>query len=293
MIDLHAGLIITVLTTYGFSPAALESRGRLKPINLDGLNTTKDEDDPHVTSSGMRLFYATNANKKWDIFLSRRTALNQAWPAGKPLGDYIQTEVDDRSVFLTTDGRYPQYLYFATKKDKEINNFDIYVAVKHNAKAAYTSPTPLSTISTRADELHPWLTANGQELYFSRKTKDGWRVYVAKRQTVTGGGGFRQPRLVEELSADFHHATLAPDGKTMYLQGALKNDRWGLFRSTLSGASWSQPEPLDDLNDPAGPTGDRSPCLSRDGQWLYFTSDRPGGKGGLDLYMIRTNELKK
>jgi hypothetical protein len=38
-----------------------------------------------------------------------------------------------------------------------------------------------------------------------------------------------------------------------------------------------------------------SPCLTRDGKFLYFASDRPGsgGKGGLDLYSIATAELAK
>jgi hypothetical protein len=41
------------------------------------------------------------------------------------------------------------------------------------------------------------------------------------------------------------------------------------------------------------PSGDRSPCLSRDGAMLYFASDRPGGKGGLDLWVIPTAPLRK
>ena len=39
------------------------------------------------------------------------------------------------------------------------------------------------------------------------------------------------------------------------------------------------------------PIGDRSPCLSRNSQWLYFASDRRGGKGGLDLWMIGAPSL--
>jgi hypothetical protein len=282
---------VALLTVATLAPAQ-DDKKPVRPINLEQLNTANDEDDPHVNSSGLTLYYSSNARKKVDILMSRRATQAQAWPAGKPVGDYVQSEADDRSVFVTAENRFPQYLYFATKKDKETKNFDIYVAVKQDRAAAFTSPTPLNTISSEADELHPWLSTNGRELYFSRKTKDGWRVFVATRKDVTGAAGFAEPRPLD-LPPDFHHATLTPDGRTMYLQGPLEKGRWGLFCSTRTPTGWTKPEPLDDVNNAEGKTGDRSPCLTRDGSWLYFASDRPGGKGGLDLYMIRVSDLKR
>src|SRR5262249_55572037 len=155
----------------------------------------------------LTLFYSSNANKKFDILMSRRVNQGQPWPAGKALGDYVQSETDDRGAYVTAENRYPQYLYFATKKDKKTTNFDIYVAVRQDRAAVFSSPTPINTISSDADELHPWLTPSGKELYFSRKTKDGWRVFVASRKEVTGAAGFGQPKLLD-LPAGFHHATL-------------------------------------------------------------------------------------
>ncbi len=60
-------------------------------------------------------------------------------------------------------------------------------------------------------------------------------------------------------------------------------------RVTLLGAA----EALETLNDSEGKTGDRSPNLTRDGRILYFASDRPGGKGGLDLWGVQTAQLTK
>ena len=280
-----------LIALFLFGMCSSPSAAEVKVTSL-AVNTAADEDDPHVSSNGLTLFY-TATKKKADIMVSRRRDRTAAWPAGKPIDDYISTEADDRSTFATTDNRYPQFLYFATKKDKKNDNFDLFVAVRQGPKSVFSSPTPVQTVCTEEDELHPWLAVDGKSLYFSRKTKDGWRVLVATRKEATGGAGFGEPTLLKDLPAGFHHATLTPDGKTMYLQGPLDKERWGLFKSVRGSGGWGKPQPLDQLNNPDGPTGDRSPGLSRDGAYLYFASDRPGGKGGLDLYVVKVEDLKK
>src|SRR5262249_47705649 len=125
----------------------------------------------------------------------------------------------------------------------------------------------------------------------------GWRVFIASRPE--GKGAFGEPKVIEELPAGFHHATVTSDGRVMFLQGPLANNRWGLFRSKRSrkpGASWSAwsaPEELTILNSPAedAAMGDMSPCLTRDDRRLYFSSDRKGGKGGRDLWVINAPAL--
>jgi WD40-like Beta Propeller Repeat len=272
----------------------LDQPAALQPVHLENVNTDKDEDDPHLSSNGLHLYYTSSADGKSEIMEAVRKSKDRSWSRGKPVAD-INVAGDCRSVFLTPDGIYPQFLFFATNKDPEKpdgrgDNFDLYFLIKQRAKADFTTPTPLHTIGTPADELHPWLTADGRKLYFSRKDPDGWHVYVATRPAKKGPFG-KSTRV--DLPAGFHHATLTPDDKTMYLQGPLNGNRWGLFRSAWMGEQWSKPEPLLGLNHGEGKIGDLSPSLSRDGSNLYFASDRPGGKGGLDLWMIPTAQLNK
>lgn len=263
----------------------------VKPVNL-ACNTAADEDDPHLADNSLTLFYTSRKGSKDDISFTHRRSPLQAWPAkGALIDDYVTTAGDDRSVFAT-QGRYPHYLYFATKKDKKATNFDLYVAVRHDAGKAWSAPTPVMNVNTEADELYPWITADGKSLYFSRKTAEGWLVYVSTRTNAAGPQGWGEPTSAG-LPAEFHHVTMTPDARTMYLQGPVGGGRTGLFVAPRAGNGWGQPIALDAVNDPDGKTGDRSPNLSRDGRLLYFASDRPGGEGGLDLYVLQTALLEK
>jgi hypothetical protein len=288
----YMGLASTLVVALSLSVPRAEEPKELKPVNL-GVNTAADEDDPQLAPNGLTIFYASNAKKKWDIMVARRAGVNHKWGAGDILDETnIHTEVDDRPGFLTgknVDGY--EYFYFATMKNKDLKNYDIYVTSRTSPQKPFMEATPLNNVDTEADELHPWLTSDGRGLYFSRKTKEGWRVFYVTRKQALGGQGFGEAKMIEALAADFHHATVTPDGKTMYLQGPLEKGRTGLFVSTWTKEGWGKPEPLELLNNPDGPTGDRSPSLSRDGSLLYFASDRPGGKGGLDLYVIPTAQL--
>jgi hypothetical protein len=283
-------------------------RGLLKPVNLAALNTVADEDDPYLSRDGTRLFYSCNASKQFTLLVSRQSNRLPGFPGSErwPIGTEVEgpnADTDSRSPFVTADGHD---LYYAEKtvvkappgEPQAAANFEIVHSIRSDLRnpTRFTGPTFVQAVCTENDELHPWLSEDGLELYFSRKTKDGWRVYVATRPPAAPRqprGAFGQPREIKELPAGFHHATLSRDGKTMYLQGPLEQ-RWGLFRSTRTSIKqpWGAPHLLANLNHPEAATGDQSPCLSRDGSRLYFSSDRPGGKGGRDLWVIETVWLK-
>ncbi|MDE6649433.1 MAG: OmpA family protein, partial [Muribaculaceae bacterium] len=83
-----------------------------------------------------------------------------------------------------------------------------------------------------------------------------------------------------------------PDGQTMYLPVATRSETSStsveIYTSRRSDASWSAPQKFEILNDTVTAVG--HPAVSPDGTYLYFTSDMPGGYGGLDIWRINLQD---
>ncbi|MFT3737232.1 MAG: hypothetical protein QM786_00560 [Breznakibacter sp.] len=78
--------------------------------------------------------------------------------------------------------------------------------------------------------------------------------------------------------------SISADGKQLFL---FKNDIDGknLYVSHLKGSEWSVPSKLPE---PINSYSQETHCsLSSDGTTMFFTSDREGGYGGLDIYMCK------
>jgi len=273
---------------------------RAEPVNL-ACNTDADEVDPFLASDGKTLYYSAKGkdDKRFRFMASRRATPAAAWGKGEPLDDAepnLASKSDDRGVTLTPEGVYKQYIIFASKKDdaKEAS-FDLYVGVKDGRDRVFTAIAPVKNVSDKDDEMHPCLSHDGKALFFSKKTADGWRLFVARRAQAAGTQGFDDVKMVKEFPANFHAATLLQNGTAlmMILQGPLESGKTGLFLSKLQAGTWTKPEPLELLNHPDATTGDFLPSLSRDGSRLYFVSDRPGGKGGLDLWTVPVAQILK
>lgn len=273
-------------------------------ITPAAFNTAKDEDDPHIVQSANlalppRLYFSQKNDKdKYSIMVSKWNKKGLRWDTPESVGAYVDSEGDDRSCFLSEEGKFPQLILYATKKDLKNTNYDIYRSYrdapgKDLEDRAFNPGRPLLGIDTEEDEMHPWMTKDQMSLYFSRKTKEGWTLFSAKRVKDSGAeGNFIDPEPVKNIPVGFHHATLNPLGNLMLLEGPMENDRFGIFYSHKGPGGWTSPMPVSNLNSREGKIGDKSPCFSRDGLRVYFSSDRSGGQGGLDIYSVMVTDLK-
>ncbi|MFQ3593817.1 MAG: hypothetical protein SNJ82_11620 [Gemmataceae bacterium] len=283
-----ACLFAFALFSVAWTPSyAADEKIKIYPL---AVNSPADEDEPHLADGGLTLLFTGQPKEgKDELMIATRRMVGAPWGKAQVLQDYIRTKGNDRGAFVMS-GAYPRYLFYATTKDQTQNNFDLYVAVQQDKGRAWSAPTPVMNVNTNQDELHPWLSADGKTLYFSRKTADGWKQMQTTRNTSKGPGGWSEPTEAG-LPVGFRHLTLMPDGKTGYVQGPQENGREGIYVVTRQDKGWSKPLLLNQLEDGTGKRGNLSPNLSRDGKYLYFASDRDGGKGGLDLYYVTTASI--
>lgn len=121
------------------------------------------------------------------------------------------------------------------------------------------------------------------------KKADIWTVTKNER------GQWKRPEPVEgELNSENEEGIVSftPDGSTMYLTRARRepnaNTGVEIYTSQRSDAQWSKPVKFEITHDTISSYG--HPAVSPDGNWLYFTSDMPGGSGGKDIWRINLKE---
>lgn len=127
------------------------------------------------------------------------------------------------------------------------------------------------------DELSGITGAKPGDIFFSDKDDKGeW----SKPQTIESG-----------LNTEYDEGAccLSPDGSTMYLTQCTADPSYPRYAQIVtaqrSDASWGKTTPLIITNDTLSSYA--HPAISPDGEWLYFVSDMPGGKGGLDIWRMR------
>ena len=143
------------------------------------------------------------------------------------------------------------------------------------------------SINTEFSEYLPTLSVDDSLLVFSRREENGEEYFYRSNMM--------NPKLfsnAEKIPGDLNQErfkgalTVSEDGDWMIFAGDIEGKTYGdydLYISYYTPTGWSEPENM-------GPNinseyWESTPCLSPDKRALYFSSKRPGGYGGCDLYV--------
>ena len=158
--------------------------------------------------------------------------------------------------------------------------------------------------SRRAEYCPMFLDKNQEYIYYTstneKSTGEGYSeitgtkkgdIFFSKKDEK---GNWSRPEVVDgglNTEHDEGAAAFSPDGSTMYLARAVRQD-WPtnveIYTSSRSEAKWAAPQKFEITADTLSNYSD--PAVSPDGQWLYFASDMPGGQGGTDIWRINLKD---
>ena len=134
-----------------------------------------------------------------------------------------------------------------------------------------------------SSEYLPTLRADGLELVFTKRIKGQEDFYVSEYID----GEWSEAEAIEELNSAQNEGaqSLSADGKTLVFTMCNRPNSYGscdLFISRKQQDVWMKAENIGpDINTKHW---ESEPSLSADGNRLYFSSDRPGGKGFKDIW---------
>lgn len=160
--------------------------------------------------------------------------------------------------------------------------------------APFQNPERIEALRTQYYEVFPRLSSDELTIYFAREDAFGGpvprRIFVAKRASTSSP--WNTPEVLANINDGTNADTdpaLSPDELSLTFAssrpGTGLQDLWIAMRPN-NFSNFSAPTQIAGLNTTST---DRSPVIVRDGAEIWFSSSRPNGVGGTDIYRAIKN----
>ena len=169
---------------------------------------------------------------------------------------------------------------------------DCEFAVKAIRKAVPFEPLSVGdSVNTEDDEYWPSITADGQTLMFTRqmgtpgRNSKGQEDFYVSHLKSYGWSKAKNAGAPLNTSQNEGAQSISSDGTYMYFTACERSDGLGrcdIYYSRFDGQSWSAGT---NIGPPVNTSfWEAEPSISANGKMLFFASNRPGGKGGMDIW---------
>ena len=273
-------------------------------INLGSeINSEYDDYGPVVNSDETEIIFTSRRrdgnvyenvwddNKPYeDVFVSKK--VKDAWTQATNIGPTINTKYNNSNLTLSPSGKM-LFIY-----NDGVGNGDIFYS-ELKPDSSWSVPKPLvGSINSPYRESSVSMTKDESTIYFASERPGGLGIsdiYSAMKNSKGAWSIIKNlgPGINTEYEEDSPYIDY--DGKTLYFSSMGRKGMGGrdLFKSTLLDSAkqiWSEPEnlgyPINTPDDDVFMAGTSTPNR------FYFASERPGGYGYSDIYLI-TDEVKK
>lgn len=261
--------------------------------NLGNVVNSKYPDySPMISADESSLFFTSRRESTYkgkrdpqdqqyfeDIFISSK--INGKWGTPQNPNKPLNSEGHDATAGLSPDGQ-TLFIYKGTKGG------NIYQCKSKGKKWSKPKKMP-KPITTKYHESSASLSPDGRTLYFvSQRAKGfgGRDIYKStKNEKGKWGPAFNLGATIN-TKYDEESAFIHPDGKTLYFssKGHKTMGGYDIFKSTLENDKWTEPE---NIGYPINtPDDDVFFIMAANGIRGYYSSERIGGNGGQDIYVI-------
>ena len=299
------------------------------PVNLEDFNSEYDDYNSTAPTTGSAIPFCFSSNRNSQggdfdvVYMPMNTVFDKStgvltisneYYQGPFLDSYyseliygvslINTMGNELGPYIVADHYVPKEEYdyiilYATDHDSD--NFDIYYTYD-SASEVYLDPRPVAFLNTDFDDLYPTLNYEHSAFYFcSDRGGAGFDIYMTPIDTVGNGiTGILDNNLHGEIvKAEALSGT--GDDKCPFIfenRMVFASDRPGgyggfdLYYSIYENGQWSTPvnfgETINSSSDEYRPIL-FDPKINHNQDMMVFSSNRPGGAGGFDLYFVGVN----
>ncbi len=194
---------------------------------------------------------------------------------------------------------YNKFLENIDKKNKDefnMNFVEKQIQSCKNAKELIDDPSPVTfynvggNVNTLQANIRPVTNHNQTRLVYASKLKFYDGIFMSEKNDEE----WDEPvNLTPQIKSDgnFLPGSLNKKGNKLILlkSGRYKGDLY-LAEYDKEDKEWKEPDKLSNINTNNWETHGH---LCNDGQTIYFTSNRKGGRGGLDIYVSHYDEAKQ
>jgi hypothetical protein len=271
------------------------------PENLGSVvNSSFTDAGGSVSKDGLSLYFHSNRSGNNDIYVSQRGNRNEPWGPPVNLGTAVNSTVSDAEATLSRD---EHWLFFNSTRDGGVGSLDIWVSYRAHTHDDFDWQPAVNVgggVNSIAVDTGAAYFENDEggapQLLFSSNRQGGLGQFDLYSSELLPEGTFGPAVLITELSSAFSEPGLSIrfDGlEVFFFSGRLPSqgglDLWTATRKSVLDP-WSAPTNLGSIVNTIA--GDQQPHIAPDRETLYFTSNREGGFGGMDLYVTTRSKQK-
>jgi hypothetical protein len=213
------------------------------------------------------------------------------------LGPNVNTKLNDLAPVLSLDGKSLYFIIEGHPKNTRSYNSksqDIWYSEKDSNGLWSVAKHASKPFNQRLYNSIECISKDGSIIYIRGAYKDGEYIGSGFSYLIKTKNGWSNPIQINIQDLDKLNKGLVDamhicsDNKTMILafsekKGSKINDLYVSFKTGPN--TWSKPKYISSLN--TKHFIESTPFVAADNKTLYFSSDRPGGIGGRDIYMTQ------